>query len=102
MDDLREIAGRALHDAHWSDPDFGEPSAAWESCVNGYREEWLNQVDIVIAAIEASGHRIVPVEPTEEMVMAGIINAGWPDEDDDRDDIASLYRAMLTAYGKVE
>lgn len=51
----------------------------------------------VFAAIEASGHKIVPVEPTEEMVMAGINDVGWTDDDDDKSDLASAYRAMLSA-----
>lgn len=55
-----------------------------------------------IAAIHASGHRIVPVEPTEEMVEAGRRHLGSYTRDGVPHDgpltPAVVYRAMLTAY----
>jgi hypothetical protein len=47
----------------------------------------------VLTAIEASGRRIVPVEPTEAMLEAGMAEEGT--------DLASEYRAMLSASPKV-
>lgn len=60
-------------------------------------EEWLDETDAALAAIESTGHVIVPREPTEEMV-----EAGQETRDDDYDGkwAVNIYRAMLTACGR--
>lgn len=99
MDDLREKVARALHDMHWTEEKGEEPTASWEGCVSSYRQEWFEQADEFLAATHASGHRIVPVEPTEEMMEAGLGESptfGF----NEPSDVAPVYRAMLTAYGQ--
>lgn len=58
-----------------------------------------NQLRAWIAAIEASGHKIVPVEPTEAMVDAGLPHIPLIG-DADRHNVADVWEAMLTAYGQ--
>jgi hypothetical protein len=50
-------------------------------------------VRAILTAIEASGRRIVPVEPTIAMIEAGMV--------EEATDLASEYRAMLFASPKV-
>lgn len=74
--------------------------AVCEAAHDDDRHSALVALSAALAAIEASGHRIVPVEPTEEMLdaaMRAVFSAiGAPADGFD----AIAYCAMLTAYGQ--
>ena len=113
MDDLREKVARAIATTYSTKPwecvctsrkgldcDCGD--AMLEERCDRYdedmsREDCYQGANTILAAIEASGHRIVPVEPTEEMVEAG---QEIRDDDYDGKWAVNIYRAMLTAYGQ--
>tara|TARA_R110000822_G_scaffold301044_1_gene424691 strand:- start:1748 stop:2005 length:258 start_codon:yes stop_codon:yes gene_type:complete len=59
-----------------------------------YRELFNEQAAHVLAALDAAGLAVVPVEPTEAMLAAGMAEAGT--------DLASEYRAMLAASKETE
>lgn len=50
-----------------------------------------------VAGMAPSGWKMVPVEPTSEMVMAGVDNTDSGDEFPSTHCIAEVYKAMLTA-----
>lgn len=59
---------------------------------------WMETAKRVLAAIEAAGYRVVPVEPTETMIR----RAGVFLDRDPRPAIADgVYRQMLAAAPKV-
>lgn len=86
MDDLREKVARAMAATFNGDAD--PQGDLWE--------QWGGETVAVLAAIHASGHRIVPVEPTEDMVFAAMTHFDTPF----CNDVETLYRVMLTAYGQ--
>lgn len=65
---------------------------------------YAHDFDVTLDIIHASGHRIIPVEPTEDMVEAGRRHLGSYMRDGVPHDgpltPAVVYRAMLTAYGQ--
>lgn len=95
MDDLRETLARALCNALvWNGicpclQDECEPST----------DDYQN-ADAALAAIESAGFKIVPVEPTEEMVMAAVdalyCTSILNSEEIGRQ-VVTLHRAMLSA-----
>jgi len=59
------------------------------------------RADYILAAIHASDHRIVPVEPTEEMLREGAAKVReFMDVRGPYPRTHAMYRAMLTAYGQ--
>lgn len=99
-DSLREQIGRAIVDA------WHAPIARWNAAADlppHRRAPWDSEApiylpiaDAALAAIEAAGCAIVPIEPTEEMQAAG----AYPREN--RKPVADIYRAMLAARPKSE
>lgn len=94
MDDLREKVARAFCTIRGLDPDDAfafQQKRIWEFYADSrdFRD--------TLAAIHASGHRIVPVEPTEEMVTAASLAV--PTANLSPFGFQSVYRAMLTACG---
>lgn len=63
---LRKIIARAMHDDEGRILDNG--LAPFELQPDDYRNGWIRRADAALAAIEASGLVVVPVEPTEEMI----------------------------------
>jgi hypothetical protein len=62
----------------------------WEE--NEYqRNHYMNEAQAALAAIKANGFAVVPVEPTEAMIEAGV------NEMRDPSGLVRAYRAMLTA-----
>jgi len=102
MDDLREKVALAIHLA---DRDCG---VQWDRLSLSSQGTYRVMASAALAAIEASGHRIVPVEPTEEMAEDGgraLVHpssymGGAPALA--KRDAIRIYRAMLTAYGQKE
>lgn len=97
MDDLREKACRDICAAH------AAMKAPFDKAERIYIEaNWQRygkEVDITLAAIHASGHRIVPVEPTEEMLREGATKVReFMDVRGPYPRTHAMYRAMLTAY----
>ena len=76
--------------------DGGDPTA-WDKV--RVRELYLSNARAALAAIEAQGFRVVPVEPTSAMEDAGFAldTSGmvWPAVPDD------IWRAMLSASPKL-
>lgn len=93
-DEMREKMARSLAAAFNGDVD--PEGDLWEG--------WLNEIDAILAAIESTGHVIVPREPTKEMVEAGChkYSPGMSGSllRSARRLIVLVYRAMLTAYGQ--
>lgn len=90
MDDLRETIKDAIRDnIELFDSDL------YGASISGHEEA----TTAVLAAIEASGYKIVPVEPTEEMMDAGLPHIPLIGEAD-RHNVADVWEAMLTAYGQ--
>jgi hypothetical protein len=93
MDDLREKVARAMAATFNGDAD--PEGDLWE--------QWGGETDAVLAAIHASGHRIVPVEPTEEMLREGAAKVReFMDVRGPYPRAHAMYCAMLTAYGHGE
>ena len=62
--------------------------------VNEPRQGYFVLADSLIAALAETGYRIVPVEPTGAMILAGI------GETCDNDRIFNIWRAMIGAAGR--
>lgn len=77
-DKLIEAVARELHHAGWE------------------KDYWTASAKQVLAAIELSGYRVVPVEPTEAMITAAFNVAVVP-----AGDAIACYDAMLEAAPKV-
>lgn len=73
-DSLREQIARAMFTADEASREIVAriPRMTWADIGDQYRNNWRERADAALAAIEASGtHAVAPLEPTEEMVMAG-------------------------------
>lgn len=102
MDHLREKIARAVAKASPLCTDMGltPDSIVGEDSLPLWKV-YAHDFDVTLDIIQASGHRIVPVEPTEEMMEAGLGESptfGF----NEPSDVAPVYRAMLTAYGQKE
>lgn len=60
-------------------------------------DECVNAARAALSAIEANGYRVVPVEPTQEMLSDG---ASWEDSCS-KVVVGDVYRAMLSAAPKL-
>jgi hypothetical protein len=117
MSDLVEIGAKVIGDATFTYN--GQPetirSAIWGIFGTSTRGLALveallkNAAEAHLAAIEKAGHRIVPVEPTKEMIEAGydMQVADWPPRwsDDgctpEKYTAQNIWPAMLNAAPKV-
>lgn len=90
MDDLREKVARALAAAFNASAD--PEGDLWD--------QWVDETDAALAAIHASGHRIVPVCPTNDQRRAGFCFLSSLGFDASVDIAHELYSRMLTAYGQ--
>lgn len=84
--------------------DLDDNSTGWENATDKSKHENILAVVTAIAAIEASGYAVVPVEPTEEMRKCEFHYAFKTPEDvppkfDWRPDV--VYKLMLAARPKV-
>jgi hypothetical protein len=92
--ELVEIAARGIYDAY-AGP---EPITSWKCISTRDHKMHRKLARAALTAIEASGWKIVPVEPSDAMVAAGA-NA-------DIEDfcgmtcVANIYRAMIAASPK--
>ena len=61
---------------------------------NCFKDDILNMVwEMWCASAQREGYRLVPVEPTEDMVMAGCMEHGGYDVVDSK----SIYKAMINS-----
>lgn len=97
-DDLREKAAKAAYDRLRA-----ADTPPWDQADGMQRMCAFIVFDAVSDAIESAGYRIVPVEPTEEMVGIGVstVRVGANDRELTQD-IPRAYRAMRAAYGQGE
>ena len=67
------------------------------------REEFRNHARAALSAIEAAGWRVVPVEPTQEMIEAGLEGEVVRDSSGTswRSPTAYVYSAMLSAAPRI-
>lgn len=92
-DALREAVARALHAHEWEDQPAHEP-------FHIAKDYWLGFADAALQAITDSGYAIVPVEPTEEMKLAGEGEGPIGCEVVGLEDAAMIYRAMIAKAGE--
>ncbi|MEN6548922.1 MAG: hypothetical protein ABFE07_22995 [Armatimonadia bacterium] len=99
-EELIEVMARANSPELWSDDPVIAHRAASPIKVSLAREGSLANAAITLAAIEAAGCMVVPVEPTEGMVKAGVglaFRIRLSPEYSWKDYMTDLYRAMLAA-----
>lgn len=77
----------------------GLPSP-WPHLPTDIRDAWTSSARAALAAIEAQGYRVVPVEPTEEMAEKAR-NAIY-DSAPSKIRARSVYAAMLSAAPKIK
>ena len=65
-----------------------------------YTNYWADMARAALAAIEAAGWRVVPVEPTEAMKVAGLKQAMMAEPDGFINQAIAAYVAMLAAAPK--
>lgn len=95
MDDLIELIAKALYEENHATPNY----SSWEGLTPSERGCYLDCARAALAAISSSTtHRVVPVEPTDEMRDAGEA-AGWPEGG--KSSIEMQWAAMLSASPKV-
>lgn len=87
---LEELIARAIYEA---DPGYGSDEVGWAQLKpeNFGREMCMEAARAVLSAIEGSGRRIVPVEPTPEQVDVG----------EGHGTTETIYIAMVAAAPKV-
>jgi acyl-CoA synthetase (AMP-forming)/AMP-acid ligase II len=89
---LIEAMARALCARIYPSPDFKPEGSTWPSAWERSRCEFTYQATAALAAIEAMGAVVVPVEPTDRMIDATNDEYGWS-----ADGIYGHYAAMLSA-----
>lgn len=107
-DELIETVAKAIYESDHAGGEEAINVAQWKALPNivgmeQCRVEYIRCAKAALSAIEASGHRIVPVEPTEVMHDAGYgaanlfggIEVPASELPDD------VYRAMLAASPKI-
>ena len=104
MTDVREIMARAIanetgdgFDNAFADKGEwinarGEKAGRFRDVNEPYQCDFLNAADAALAALEAAGFAVVPVEPTEGMIEVGakaihdsddMADTVWPDDEND-------------------
>ena len=102
---VREASARALFDKLWPRLQRLDGKTTWETTDEKVCEGLRQDVDAVLTGLPVSlatldalangTHRVVPVEPTEAMLTAGVEAGGdWPET------TADAYRAMIAAAGE--
>lgn len=98
-DEMREKAAEAAYEAL-----RGREHPIWREADGLQRMCAFICFDAMVAAIESTGHVVVPREPTEEMQHSGgaALYYNWIETDEYRTEVAAgaIYQAMLTAYGQ--
>ena len=97
MNDIRETLARALHEAAFADLRFADREPERQ-------EQYRELGDRLLARLRAAGLGIAPLEPSDEMVQAGLSAAFDPEtlaelmnEEVERVRIMEVYGAMLKA-----
>lgn len=103
MDELVEKIARAICRAHCGPRmQRDEPDRVECQVANGW-DLWADEARACLSAIEAEGMVIVPREPTEEMLAAGVESADTHDPNDEcvrPREAAAIWSAMLDAAPK--
>jgi hypothetical protein len=94
-DALVEAVARAIYEV-----DPHHPRAEWMTEPSTIRDMYRRRYRAALAAIEAAGHRIVPVEPTEAMVRAAVDSVGIAEGYRVDRKARRAWAAMLTAAPK--
>jgi hypothetical protein len=89
---LIEAMARGMCEHVYPNCDFAPEGSAWVSTWAREREVFEEQATAALAAIEAMGAVVVPVEATERMIDATNDEYGWS-----ADGIYGHYAAMLSA-----
>ena len=88
-----EIVARALWEKDY--PPRARNISDWNQLAPGTQRIWASRAKAALTAIEASGWKIVPVEYTPGMFVAG------DQQYDEGYGVPEIYRAMLSASPKV-
>ena len=102
MDEIVEKVARKIYEAevetdpntfHLFKPSDTEP---WNGFPEHWKDNYMRAARAIIAAFEEAGWCVVPVEPTEEMLLA------MDDGMFDTDELSNAYRTMLDAAPKLK
>ena len=90
MDDLREVIAGAIAESDRNKESGVRMADLWGN--ESYRRTVTKHADAALAAIKQAGFVVVPAEPTEAMISAGLpiadLDSGHPED---------IYRAMIEA-----
>lgn len=93
---LREAVARAIHN------DRLHGMVAWIDVSAAHKTRYRGYADAALAAIEAAGWRVVPVEATIEMLRTGASRSrDFYSETDVYPRTKAIYRAMLSAAPRI-
>jgi hypothetical protein len=86
--DLREKVAQSLFESFWARCDEHDPGALTDQ-PEEIASTWRGMAEDVLNLIGGDGWKLVPVEPTEEMLS--VVHKTW------RGELAWNYRAMIAA-----